>query len=158
MNRTPNTTATAMPRTVPVKLMISVELSETAERMRTVSTPSRRTSRKTKKKRPSLGGGGAGEAGDLGFDFALHRSRGLVHEPDHADHKGRGGEHDPAFDDVGVEVQVGNEDGGEDAGDEGGAEAPKDGSFELVAADLREVGEDNADDERGFDAFAEGDD
>ena len=52
MKRTPKTTATAMPSRVPVKLRSSVELRVTAERMRTVSTPSRRTSRKTKKKRP----------------------------------------------------------------------------------------------------------
>src|SRR5579871_754508 len=54
MKSTPKTTDTATPRRVPVKLRSSVELRVTAERMRTVSTPSRRTSRKTKKKRPNF--------------------------------------------------------------------------------------------------------
>ncbi len=49
---TPNTTATAIPRSVPVKLSSSVEFSVTADRISTVSTPSRRTSRNTKKKSP----------------------------------------------------------------------------------------------------------
>lgn len=74
-----------------------------------------------KEEEADLGRRGAGVAGDLRFDLALHGAGGLVHEPDHADNKGRGGQHDPAFDDVGVEVEMGDEDGGEDAGDEGGA-------------------------------------
>ena len=45
-----------------------------------------------------------------------------------------------------------------DAGGDGGAERPEDGALELVAADLGEVGEDDSDDERRFDAFAERDD
>ena len=58
-----------------------------------------------------FGGRGAGVAGDLGFDLTLHGAGGAVHEPDHADDEDGRGEHDPAFDDVGVEVEVGDEDG-----------------------------------------------
>src|SRR5258707_3593498 len=52
INSTPNTTATAIPSSVPVKLSNSVEFSVTADRINTVSTPSRTTSRNTKKKSP----------------------------------------------------------------------------------------------------------
>ena len=45
-----------------------------------------------------------------------------------------------------------------DAGDDGGSECPEDGALQLVAADLGEVGEDDSDDQRCFDALAEGDD
>src|SRR5277367_4096881 len=54
MNSTPNTTATAIPSSVPVKLSNSVEFSVTADKISTVSTPSRSTSRNTKKKSPTL--------------------------------------------------------------------------------------------------------
>ena len=77
-----------------------------------------------------------------------------MHKPDHADDKGGGREHDPAFEDVGVEVELGHDDGGEDAGCEGGSEREEDGALELGAADLGEVGEDDADDEGSFDAFS----
>src|SRR5438309_7091997 len=51
---TPNTTATAIPSSVPVKLSSSVEFSVTADKISTVSTPSRSTSRNTKKKSPTF--------------------------------------------------------------------------------------------------------
>src|SRR5271170_7494483 len=54
MNSTPNTTATAIPSSVPVKLSSSVEFSVTADRISTVSTPSRSTSRNTKKNSPAF--------------------------------------------------------------------------------------------------------
>src|SRR5271154_6436974 len=54
MNNTPNTTATAIPSSVPVKLSISVEFSVTADKISTVSTPSRSTNRNTKKKSPTF--------------------------------------------------------------------------------------------------------
>src|SRR5215813_6300102 len=51
-NITPNTTANATPRSVPRKLISSVELSDTPCRITTVSRPSRKTMRKTNKKSP----------------------------------------------------------------------------------------------------------
>jgi hypothetical protein len=54
MKRTPKTTETATPSSVPVKLSSSVEFRVTAERISTVSTPSRSTRRKTKKKMPTF--------------------------------------------------------------------------------------------------------
>ena len=56
------------------------------------------------------------------------------------------------------ELGVGEDDGAEDAGGDGGAEGVEDGGLEDVVADLGQVGEDDADDERRFDAFAERDD
>ena len=130
----------------------SVELRETAERMRTVSTPSRRTRRKTKK-RPVLEVLPTSLA-TFYLDLALHAAGGAVHEPDHGDDEEGGGEHDPSLEDVGIEVEVGDDDGDSDAGGEGCSESPEDGALEFVATDFGEVGEDDADDERGFDAFA----
>ncbi len=100
----------------------------------------------------------AGVLGYFRFDLALHGAGGLVHEPDHADDEDGGGEHDPAFEDVGVELSVGDDDGDADAGGDGGSEGPEDGALELATADLGEVGEDDADDQRRFHAFAERDD
>ena len=81
-----------------------------------------------------------------------------MHEPDHADNEDGCGQHNPAFDDVGVEVEAGDDDGDSDAGGDGGSECPEDGAFQLVAADLGEVGEDDAHDQRCFDPLAEGND
>jgi len=100
----------------------------------------------------------AGELGNFGFDLAFHGACRLVHEPDHAHHEDGSGEHDPAFDDVGVEVEVGDDDSDTDAGGYGGSESPEDASFQLVAANLGEVGEDDAHDQRCFDPLSEGDD
>ncbi len=70
-----------------------------------------------------------------------------MHEPDHGEDEDGGGEHDPALEDVGVEVEAGDDDGYGDAGSDGGGESGEDGALELVAADFGEVGEDDADDE-----------
>ena len=51
-NITPNRMATITPDNVPRKLSSSVEFSDTAPRIRTVSTPSRRTIRKTNRNSP----------------------------------------------------------------------------------------------------------
>ncbi len=96
--------------------------------------------------------------GDFSFDFTLHGFGCLVHEPDHGNDEGGGGEHDPAFEDIGIEVGASDDDGAEDRGRDGRAERPEDRAFELRAANFGQVGEDDADDERGFDALAEGDD
>ena len=96
--------------------------------------------------------------GDLAFNFALHGFRGLVHEPDHGDNKGGGGEHDPTFENVGVETGAGDQDGAENGRGDGSAKRPEDGAFEFGTTDFGEVREDDADDERGFDAFSKRDD
>lgn len=100
----------------------------------------------------------AGESGDLGFDLALHGAGGLVHEPDHAYHEDSSREHDPAFNNVGIEVEMGDNDGDADAGGDGSPESPEHDTLQLVAANLCKIGEDDSDDQRGFDPFAEGDD
>ena len=82
----------------------------------------------------------------------------MMHEPDHGDDKGGGGEHHPAFDDVGVELEARDKDGGDDGGGERGSDGVEDRAFELDATDFGEVGEDDADDQGGFDAFSQGDD
>ena len=100
----------------------------------------------------------AGVGGYFGFDLALHGTGGAAHEPDHADDEDGGGEHDPAFDDVGVDVEAGDDGGYGYGGSDGCGESIEDGALELVAADFGQVREDDADDKGGFDAFAEGDD
>ncbi len=101
---------------------------------------------------------GAGVLCDFFFDGALHGTGGAMHEPDHADDKKGCGEHDPAFDDVGVVLGVGDDDGHGDAGSDGGSEGPEDGPLQLGPADLAEIGEDDSDDQRRLYPFAEGDD
>ena len=81
-----------------------------------------------------------------------------MHEPDHADDEGGGGEHDPAFEDVGVELGAGDDDGCRDAGGDGGTEGPEDGPLQLGPADLTQIGKDDAYDQRGFDTFPKRDD
>jgi hypothetical protein len=76
-----------------------------------------------------------------------------MHEPDHADDEDRGGEHDPAFEDVGVELGAGDDDCAADAGGDCRAEGPEDGGLKLGPANLGEIGEDDAHDERRFDAL-----
>ena len=62
---------------------------------------------------------GAGVLRDLLFDGAFHSAGGLVHEPDHADDKSCGGEHDPSLDDVGVELGARYDCGDGNAGGDG---------------------------------------
>ena len=52
-NITPNMTAAETPSSVPIKLNRALDSSFTADRIRTVSPPSRRTIRKTKRKTPN---------------------------------------------------------------------------------------------------------
>ena len=56
------------------------------------------------------------------------------------------------------QVQAGDEDGGADGADKGGAEGGIDRLAQVVAADLGQVGQGDADDQGGFNAFAERDD
>ena len=69
-NITPNTTAAITPSSVPRKLSNSVEFSDTADRISTVSTPSRNTIRNTKTKSPSQAFLSRQQA-HFAFDFAL---------------------------------------------------------------------------------------
>ena len=81
-----------------------------------------------------------------------------MHEPDHPDDESGGNEHHPAFENVLVEVEVGDDDGNADAGRDGCAEGVKDRPLELAAVDFIEIGEDDSDDQRCFDTFAQRDD
>ena len=100
----------------------------------------------------------AGVLCDFLFDVAFHGAGGAMHEPDHADDEDGGSEHDPAFEDVGVVRGVGQDDSSGDTGGYGRAQCPEDGALELGAADFAEVGEDDANDQRCFYSFTEGDD
>ena len=153
-NITPKKMATITPLRVPMKLISSVEFSVTAERMRTVSTPSRSTIRKTKRNSPNYASS-PGEEADFAFNFSFEFAAGLHHENDHGDNEDRGGQHDPAFENIFVQIEPGNHDGQTNGAGKGGAERGIDRLAQVVAADLGQVRQRDADDQSGFDAFAE---
>ena len=100
----------------------------------------------------------AGEQADFAFDLALELAAGLHHEDDHGHDEDGGDQHDPAFENVLVPIQAGEQDSNADRSGKGGGEGGIDGFAQIVAADLCQVREGDADDESGFDAFAESDD
>ena len=56
------------------------------------------------------------------------------------------------------QLEAGEHDSDADRSDKGGRQGGIDGFAQIVAADLGQIGEGDADDESGFDAFAQGDD
>ena len=100
----------------------------------------------------------AGEQSNLAFDLALELAAGLHHEDDHGDDEDGSDQHDPAFEDVLVPIEAREHDGHADRSGKSGGQSGIDGFAQIVAADLGQIGQGDADDESGFDAFAEGDD
>ena len=143
------------PDNVPRKLSSSVEFSETAERIRTVSTPSRSTIRKTNGNRPNARVA-SGQEADLAFDLALELAACLHHENDHGDDEEGGGQHDPAFENVLIPAGTGKQNGHPDAADKGRDQGGIDGFAQLGPTDFGQIGQGNADDQGGFDPFAQG--
>src|SRR5581483_746900 len=99
-----------------------------------------------------------GEGPQLGFDLPFHAPAGLHHEDHHADDENSGGQHHPAFKDVGIEVQARYDDGGADAAQDGGKQSAVNVFAEFVTTDLIEIGEGDSDNECSFDAFSQGND
>ena len=153
-NITPNAMATITPDKVPRKLSSSVEFSETAPRIRTVSTPSRKTIRKTNRNRPNLALL-PGQEADFAFNLSLKRSACLHHENDHGDDEEGGNQHDPAFENVLVPLGARQQDGNADAADEGGDQGGEDRFAQFGTADFGQIGQGDADDKGGFDPLAQ---
>src|ERR1035441_6288020 len=100
----------------------------------------------------------AGEQSNLAFDLAFELAAGLHHEHDHGDDEDGSDQHDPAFEDVLVQLEARDHDGHADRSGKSGGQISIDRFAQIIAADLGEIGQGDADDESGFDAFAEGDD
>ena len=96
-----------------------------------------------------------GKQADLAFDFSFEPAAGLHHEDDHGDNENGGNQHDPAFKDVLVPVEAREHDGHGDRSGKSCGQGGVDGFAQIVAADLGQISQGDADDERGFDAFAE---
>ena len=153
-NITPKAIAASTPSSVPRKLISSVEFSDTAERISTVSAPSRSTIRKMKDEQAEPGVV-ARQQPDLAFDFALHLAPRLHHENHHGDDEEGGHQHDPAFEHVFVQVSAGNDDGHANAAAESRDQRRIDGLAQILAPDLGQISQGDADDQRGLDPFAE---
>src|ERR1019366_8354380 len=95
------------------------------------------------------------EEADFAFNLALKLAAGLHHENDHGDDEDGGHQHDPAFEDVLIPVEAGEDDGECDGAGKGGGESGIDGFAQVVTADFGQIRERDADDESGFDTFAE---
>ena len=96
-----------------------------------------------------------GEQSYLAFDFSFELAAGLHHEDDHGDDENGSDQHHPAFKDVLVPVEAGEHDGDGDRSGKSRAEGGVDRLAQIVAPDLGEISQGDADDESGFDAFAE---
>ena len=99
----------------------------------------------------------AGQRFKLAFNFSLHLLASAHHEDDHGDDEEGRRQHDPALNDVFVEVQTRDQDGNANAAHERCPQGCKDGFPEVAAADLGQVGEGNAYDQGRFDPLAERD-
>ncbi len=101
------------------------------------------------------GGIAAGQEADFAFDLSLKRAARLHHENDHADDEESGDQHDPAFENVLIPVAARQQDGDPNAADEGGKQSRKDGFAQFGTTNLGQIGQGDADNERGFDPFAQ---
>ncbi len=149
-----------MPSSVPVKLSSSVELRVTAERIRTVSTPSRRTSRKTKKNRPIFETPCSPPVYFATFSsiepfivravlcmnqimLMTKAAAASITQPSKTS---------------GLNCSRASTTATADARGERRTQRPEDGRLQLGAPDLGQVGEDDPDDQRRFHTLAERDD
>ena len=98
------------------------------------------------------------QVADFTLDLALQLATGAHHEDDHGDDENGRQQHDPAFEDVLVQIHAREDDGHGDACGGGGAQRNVDGLAQVGAADLVDIGEGDADDERGLHTLAQGDD
>jgi hypothetical protein len=65
---------------------------------------------------------------EFAFDLALQFAAGAHHEDDHGDHKEGSHQHDPAFDDVFVQIQTGYDDSHSNRAEKGRAQSGIDGA------------------------------
>ena len=153
-NITPNATAAITPASVPRKLISSVEFNDTAERISTVSAPSRSTMRNTKKNSPIQASLPASKP-DLAFNFALQFPARPHHENHHGDDEEGGDQHDPAFENVFIPVQPGDQDGDPNASQKRGRQRRINGLAQVIAADLAQISQRDADDQGRLHPFAQ---
>lgn len=98
---------------------------------------------------------------DFGFDLALERAGGAAHPEDHPGEERGGEEHGDALEDLFArafkrKTEHGEQDAAQNAERDRGERPRPDGGNQLRAAHLTQRAEHNSDNERGFDAFTEG--
>ena len=100
-------------------------------------------------------------AGGIGFDLLLNiffqMPRNAVHPDDHRNYEERSREQEHAFKTIFADLPVFESDGHGETEGSGGGHAVPDELGELLATGAREVDEDDAYDERGFDTFPKSD-
>ncbi len=96
----------------------------------------------------------AGQGLKFAFNFTLHLLAGTHHEDDHGDDEEGGSQHHPAFDDVFIQVQAGDQDGHANAAHEGCSQGDKNGLAKVGTADLGQVGKSDAYDQGRLDSLA----
>ena len=95
---------------------------------------------------------------DLALDLALHLAPRLHHENNHGDDEEGGDQHDPAFEDVFVQMSAGDDDGYADAAKKSRGQRRIHGLAQFLPPDLGQVGQGDADNQGRLDPFAERDD
>ncbi len=111
--------------------------------------------RKTKRKRPeaALRLGEAESSAELGFDFLLQALARSPHPVNHGGNEDGAHQHQPAFVGVLDDLKAMNHISGGEARGNGGDQPPPDVPAPRLASGLLEVTQDNAQNERRFDAF-----
>src|SRR5882762_7643624 len=82
---------------------------------------------------------------DFSLDFSLELAARLHHEDDHGDDEEGGDEHDPAFEDVLVQVGAGDHHGHGNAAEESRAQRSVNGLAQFSAPNLGQIGQRDAD-------------
>jgi hypothetical protein len=135
------------------------ELNEAAARKITVSMPSRRIMNSANRSTPQPAPPSRAEATSTLLSISrLRPLRRAVHPPHEREDEYGADQHERAFERLAVEVHALERDRARDRADHGEPDAGPDPGRERGAAGLLQVRQDDRDDERGFDAFAQDDD
>ena len=94
------------------------------------------------------------EGSELALDLTFQLFPCPHHENDHGDDEESCGQHDPAFKNIFVELQAGEQDGAANAGQKSGAEGGEDRAAEIRPLNFGQVCQRDADDEGGFHTLA----
>src|SRR5208283_5475468 len=154
-NITPKAIAHSTPSSVPRKLISSVEFSVTAERISTVSAPSRSTIRKTKKKRPIHASLPASKP-TLPSIWPFSLRPVFIMKITMVMTK-KGHQHDPAFKRIFVKVQPRHQYRNADAPNKSGPQRGIDGLAQIIAPNFGEIGQSDPNNQGGLNPFAQRD-
>src|SRR5882762_9687617 len=149
--KSPTATAAAIPTIVPIHVCSPSLESSTARRISASSAPSRRTIRKTNRNMPQPGALGI----SLHFllDFFFQVARNAVHPYDHRNNEDRRDQEHQPLEAVFADAPALQGHGHSQAERSSGCHTVPDETCQASAARSGKIDEDNADDERSFNAF-----